>query len=208
LYLYLAEVFLRLKLKFQSLVRYEDKSEKVVCQVCKQVFKYDASLEQGRKQSASLSHLKENLKLHLVNSATHKAALNKNEAKAEVEKKEDSRNEKISMALGRTAFYLLSNARPCSDFTQLLSMQHSNGCDIGDINHSPDFISNLAKSFSKVITSRIKNHLSSRLKQTGWRMEPPTSFLGTSPSCSLYSVEHLRELGQMVPLQLRAWPLK
>ena len=147
--------------------RYNEKSEKVVCQVCYQDFKYDISLEQGRKQSASLSHLKENLKHHLFNSATHKAALDNSEAKDKLEKKEEARNETIGMTLGRTAFYLLSNGRPCSDFTQLLSMQHSNGADIGDINHSPDFISNMAKSFSNVITSRIQNHLSTRLKQTG-----------------------------------------
>ena len=147
--------------------RYDESSEKVVCQVCKQTFKYDVSLEQGRKQSASLSHLKENLKLHLFNSATHKAALDNNEAKDKLEKKEGARNETIGMTLGRTAFYLLSNGRPSSDFPQLLSMQHSNGADIGDINHSVDFISNMAKSFSNVITNRVQDHLSSRLKQTG-----------------------------------------
>ena len=138
-----------------------------MCQVCKQTFTYDVSLEQGRKQSASLSHLKENLKLHLFNSATHKAALDNNEAKDKLEKKEGARNETIGMTLGRTAFYLLSNGRPSSDFPQLLSMQHSNGADIGDINHSVDFISNMAKSFSNVITNRVQDHLSSRLKQTG-----------------------------------------
>ena len=147
--------------------RYDENSEKVVCQVCKQAFKYDASLEQGRKQSPSLSHLKDHLKNHLDNSATHKAALENSDAKDKLEKKEEARNQKIGLTLGRTAFYLLSNGRPCSDFTQLLSMQHSNGADIGDINHSTDFISNMAQSFSKAITSRIKEHLSTRLPQTG-----------------------------------------
>ena len=147
--------------------RYDEKSEKVVCQVCQQAFKYDASLEQGRKQSPSLSHLKDHLNNHLVNSATHKAALDNSDAKDRLEKKEEARNEKIGLTLGRTAFYLLSNGRPCSDFTQLLSMQHSNGADIGDINHSIDFISNMAQSFSKVITSRVKKHLNTRLPQTG-----------------------------------------
>ena len=111
--------------------------------------------------------MNENLKHHLFNSATHKAALDNSEAKDKLEKKEEARNETIGMTLGRTALYLLSNGRPCSDFTQLLSMQHSNGADIGDINHSPDLIINMAKSFSNVIISRIQNHLSTRLKQTG-----------------------------------------
>ena len=147
--------------------RFDEKSEKVICQVCKQVFKYDISLEQGRKQSASLAHLKDNLKKHLFNSASHKAALDKSEVKDKIEKKEESRNEKCGMTLGRTAYHILRNGHPCSNFTQLLSMQHSNGCDIGDINHSTKLVNNLAKSFSKVIMGRVEVHLSSRLPQTG-----------------------------------------
>ena len=80
--------------------RYDEKSERVICQLCKQVFKYDISLEQGRKQSASLIHLKDNLKHHLSNSASHKAALDKSEAKDKIEKKEESRNEKFGMTMG------------------------------------------------------------------------------------------------------------
>ena len=147
--------------------RFDEKSEKVICLVCKQVFKYDVSLEQGRKQSASLIHLKDNLKNHLFNSASHQAALDKSEVKDKIEKKEESRNEKCGMTLGRTAYHILRNGHPCSNFTQLLSMQHSNGCDIGDINHSTALVNNLAKSFNKVISGRVKVHLSSRLPQTG-----------------------------------------
>ena len=79
--------------------RYDEHSEKVVCQVCKQAFKYDASLEQGRKQSPSLSHLKDHLKNHLDNSATHKAALENSDAKDKLEKKEEARNQKIGLTL-------------------------------------------------------------------------------------------------------------
>ena len=96
----------------------------------------DISLEQGMKQSASLIHLKDNLKNHHFDSANHQAALEKSEFKDKIEKKEESRNEKCGMTLGRTAYHILSNGHPCSNFTHLLFMQHSNGCDIGDINHS------------------------------------------------------------------------
>jgi hypothetical protein len=81
--------------------------------------------------------------------------------------KEDDRNLKCGMNLGRTCFYLLKNGRPNSDFTQLLLMEHSNGCDIDDINHSTDFVTSMAGSFSNVITRRVKKHLGSRLPQTG-----------------------------------------
>ena len=46
-------------------------------------------------------------------------------------------------------------------------MQHSNGCDIGDINHSVHFVNKVAGSFCNVITSRVKSHLATRLPQTG-----------------------------------------
>ena len=147
--------------------RYDDEAEKVKCIVCKTEFKYDISLEEGRKQSDSLGNLKSHLKKHLAHSETHQSALAKSEAKEKIDRKEESRNEKCGMNLARTAYYLLSNGRPSCDFTQLLSMLHKNGCDIGDINHSTDFVTNLAQCLSTVIERREKSYLSTRLPQTG-----------------------------------------
>ena len=151
--------------------RYDEEAEKVKCIVCKSEFKYDVSLEEGRKQSMHLVHLKSHLKDHLTNSETHRTALAKNEVKEKIDRKEESRNEKCGMNLARTAYYLLSNGRPSCDFTQLLSMLHKNGCDIGDINHGTDFVTNLAKCLSTVIERREKSYLSTRLPQTG-RLPP------------------------------------
>ena len=146
---------------------YEEEREKVVCQICKTEFGYDVSLETGRKQSESLVNLKFSLKRHLVEYVQHRNAVGMEESKCKIERKVGLRNETCGMNLGKTCFYLLSNGRPNSDFTELLSMQHRNGCDIGNINHSSEFINNMAGSFSEVITGRIKNHLSNRLPQTG-----------------------------------------
>ena len=82
------------------------------------------------------------------------------------------------MTLGRTCYYCLKNGRPTSDFTQLVSMQHSNGADVGDLNHSTYFINKLAGSFCKVIMGRIKKHLSTRLPQTG--LLPPCKIVEDS----------------------------
>ena len=49
---------------------FQEEMEKVVCRVCSAEFKYDSSLEQGRKQSTNLIDLKNRLKYHLRNSAT------------------------------------------------------------------------------------------------------------------------------------------
>lgn len=143
------------------------KLKKVVCQICSTDFTYDVSMEHGRKQSDSLTALKYRLKKHLEESGKHKAALGTTEAKEKIRRKEDTRNEICGMNISRTAYYLLSNGRPQSDFTQLLSMQHKNGCDIGDINHSTEFCKNLAQHTSKVIMDRVKEHLGTRLPQTG-----------------------------------------
>ena len=146
---------------------YDEGTEKVVCQICKQDFNYDISLETGRNQSQSLVHLKSTLKTHLLKSDTHNSALQTVESQEKIEGKEETRNSKCGMNLGRTSYYLLSKGRPNSDFTPLLAMQHSNGCDIGDINHSTDFVKNISKSFSSVITGRLQKHFGTRLTQTG-----------------------------------------
>ena len=147
--------------------KFEEENRKVVCNVCKSEFKYDVSLEVGKKQSDGLVNLKNNLKNHLKKSATHKTALSNTEVQDKIHQKEASRNVKCGMNLARTAYHILSNGRPTSDFTELLSMQHSNGCDIGDINHSSHFITKMASSFSTVITERVKEHLCTKLPQTG-----------------------------------------
>ena len=149
--------------------QFQEENSKLVCTVCKAEFKYDVSLELGvgRKQSDSLVYLKNNLKHHLKKSVTHSTALSNSEAKEKIRQKEDSRNLRCGMNLARTSYYVLNNGRPTSDFTELLSMQHSNGCEIGDINHSVHFVNKVAGSFSNVITGRVKSHLATRLPQTG-----------------------------------------
>ena len=146
---------------------FQEEKEKMICSVCNSEFHYDNSIEVGRKQPRTFLNLKQNLQNHLKKSATHKTALGHAAVQDKIAKKEETRNEKCGMNLARTAYHILSNGRPTSDFTELISMQHSNGCDVGDINHSFHFVTNMAGSFSTVITERVKKHLSSRLLQTG-----------------------------------------
>lgn len=147
---------------------YNDEIKKVVCEVCKEKFNYDISHEQqGKNQSQQLVNLKAHLKLHLEKSTSHKTALGSREAKETICRKEENRNDRCGMNLGRTSYYLLHSGRPSSDFTRLLSMQHNNGCDIGDINHGTDFLNKIGRSLSSVIMNRVKDHMSTRLPQTG-----------------------------------------
>ena len=87
---------------------------------------------------------------------THTTALSNSDAKDNISQREDSRNHKCGMNPARTSYYILNNGHPTSDFTELLSMQHSNSCDIGDIDHSFNFVNKVAGSFSNVITSSVR----------------------------------------------------
>ena len=144
----------------------EEKGE-VLCIVCKSTFKFDSSKEDtgARKLSRQIILLKDHLKYHL-DTATHKTALQKFNAKENIEHKECLRNTQVGENIARTSYYLLKKGRP-GDFTELLSMQQKNKVDIGDLNHSENFVRKIAGSFSNVIMKRVKHHLSNRLVQTG-----------------------------------------
>ena len=145
---------------------FKEDQERVVCTVCSASFKYDVATEGGKKVSAQLSNLKNNLKHHLDNT-NHMSALVRLNAGEKLDQKIEKRNKACGMNLARTAYYLLSNGLPTAHFTTLVSMQHRNGCDLGDINHSFNFVTKLATSFSEVIQERYRKYLSTRLPQTG-----------------------------------------
>ena len=145
---------------------YKEDPERVTCSLCSTSFQYDKTTERGKGISPQLSHLKGTLKAHL-DSVSHRTALATSLAEEQLSIKTESRNKVCGMNLARTSFYLLSNGLPTSHFTSLISMQHRNGCDLGDINHSFNFVKKMATSCSEVIQERLKKHLSTRLPQTG-----------------------------------------
>jgi hypothetical protein len=63
------EIEIRLP-EFQYEEKTEKEEERVVCQLCQTVFKYDISQEQSTKQSEKLRNLKKNLKAHLETNNT------------------------------------------------------------------------------------------------------------------------------------------
>ena len=142
---------------------FKEDQEKVVCTVCDASFKYDVTREQERRISPHLADLKNNLKHHL-DTLNHQTALVRTNAKEKTLQKEENRNRICGMNLGRTCYHILEKGRPTKDFTELLSLQHSNGADVGDINHSTHFVNNLGGCLSKVIMNRVQDHLSTRLQ--------------------------------------------
>ena len=146
--------------------QYLEDSEKVVCTLCSTLFGYKKEGEGGKKISTQLASLKNRLKIHL-DSNCHKAALAKLDEEENMNKKMENRNTVVGMNLARTTFYLLSNGLPSSHYPTLLSLHNRNGCDVGELNHSHNFVEKMAVAFADVIQGRVKTHLNSRLVQTG-----------------------------------------
>ena len=163
--------------KFQEF-EYDAELGGFVCCVCNTqhqnfVFSYKSELETdftNKTQSREFSNLKKSLNRHLQTMA-HKNSLEVITNKANIEYKEDSRNKAVALKICRIAYFLLKNGRPDTDFTTLIYLHSANGCDIGDINHSYNFPPLFLKHVARVIEDLLKNHLNTRLPQTGHK--PP-----------------------------------
>ena len=156
-----------------------------VCCVCNSqgseikssVFTYDCDLESdftNKVQSKKFGNLKTNLKNHLKTMA-HIKALEEATNKANIEYKEDSRNKAVALKICRMAYYLLKAGRPDTDFTTLIYLHSVNGCDVGDINHSFNFVPQFLKHVAQVIEDRLKRFLCTRTVQTGFK--PPVKIV-------------------------------
>ena len=159
--------------KFPEL-KYSIEKQKVKCLVCeKMTGSYSADLEydfSGKVQSQEFRHLKQILRKHLVNKG-HTELLNKAGVNNEVEEKFVSREKKIGGVLGCVAYYLLKQGRPNTDFPVLVNILAAAGVDIGDLNHSSEFVAHWGPVCASVIQKKLKTYLGTALLQTGYR--PP-----------------------------------
>ena len=151
---------------FNSFPEFEKESEGIIsCLVCKT--KFTGNDEGGGN---ILSRKFRNFKLTLVNhleSNTHKAECAKKIAIEALEAKEDSRLTSIGLVLGCICYLILKRGRPYEDYTDLVSLLSKFGVDVGEINHSFNFVGKFRKRVSEVIQKRWKKHLGTRCPQTG-----------------------------------------
>ena len=63
-------------------------------------------------------------------------------AEEKMEEKIIGREKKIGNVLGFVAFYLFKQERPISDHPFLVNIIAAAGVDVGDLNHSPEFVAN------------------------------------------------------------------
>ena len=166
--------------KFQEF-EYSAELDGILCSVCNQeepslkasALTYESHLEQdftGQVQSNKFGNLKAIHKSHLK-TLGHQKSMAEATKKANIEYKEDSRNKAVAMEICRIAYYLLKSGRSDTDFTTLIYLHSSNGCDVGDINHSYSFPPQFLKHVANVVEDHVRRFLSSRMVQTGYK--PP-----------------------------------
>ena len=153
---------------------YKINKEELQCVICsKKVSSYGADLQDdftGTSQSVSFRSMKRNLRRHLEGQ-NHKEKVAAGYAQEKLEDKLIGREMKIGKVLGDVGFYLVKLGRAYSDFPLLVNILARAGVDVGDINHSTEFISNWSKVCGEVVEARVVKHFQTELVQTGRR--PP-----------------------------------
>ena len=145
------------------------------CVVCEKVASsYGEDLQDdfsGMVMSTQFRNLKVALRKHLEGS-NHQKIVTQKKVQEKLEDKVQAREKKIGLVLGDVAFYLLKLGRPNTDFPYLVNILARAGVDVGDINHSSEFIANWAGVCGKVVEGRVRKYFQTELIQTGRR--PPS----------------------------------
>jgi hypothetical protein len=157
---------------------YKLSEEAIVCSVCeKKIAGYTADQEDnflGKKQSRKFVNLKVSLKKHLT-SKGHQEKMKESRVRAKQEENIMGREKRICAVMGNISFYLLKNGRPNSDFTPLVNILSKAGVDVGDLNHSTEFVANWASVCGEVVQKRVQQYFQTLLPQTGRR--PPAKVI-------------------------------
>ena len=103
--------------------------------------------------------LKEAVTRHFT-SNKHLSALEKRAAEqgAEIARKGEAGT--IGMRVWRTAFHVLRKSHSQSEFEELIVLQHRNGLDMGNINHSKKVMAKARDLFAEVMLSMLTKHIS------------------------------------------------
>lgn len=140
------------------------------CDLCKSDFLYHSEdgieFEKDQKLPKSFSNLKSHIKKHIL-SHSH---VNKQHEKVLEEtssEKSKTRLHDIGMKVGRVAYNVCFSGMSFQSFETQILLQNLNGVDIGDINHSKDFVKKLLPEFAKHIKGRVKKFITTTLPQTG-----------------------------------------
>ena len=132
------------------------------------IFSYSSEFERdfyGQKFTLEFSNLKGVVRGHLT-TKTHSNSLRSKQEKEEQDRIILNNNVKAGMSLGRYCMKNYILGRPYTDFESDVLTGKLNGVFVGDLNHSKNFPAHLRPFVDEVVTSKVKNFLTS-LKQTG-----------------------------------------
>lgn len=128
------------------------------------------SFSSKEKLPMEFVHLKAHLKDHL-SSSLHIQNWKDVRALEEQNKTIEARNIQIGMRIGRICYSIYQEGQSKRYFEKEIVKAVKNGTDLGDLNHSKNFVEKFRPYVSKEVNKRTKAFLNTRLLQTGYR--PP-----------------------------------
>ena len=117
----------------------------IQCIVCNTGFAYDKEEEHDFKDKF-MSRKFRNCKLIVVRHLekdTHSLQLTKNDSMEKVRVKEEKRNKKVGLTLGRIVYHLVYKGIVDTNYTAMVYIAASGGSDCGDINYENGFVRKL-----------------------------------------------------------------
>ncbi len=132
------------------------------------VFRYDFTLGTDFTESTQpqeFRNLKKNIARHLE-TQTHITNLMVKEQITEELRKQQSKEQGVGVTVGKQAYRILKYGRPFTDFEVDMTLLSSAKVNVGNLNHSRKFASELRPAFAEAINTRIKSYLSEPLAAT------------------------------------------
>ncbi|KAJ8041006.1 hypothetical protein HOLleu_15484 [Holothuria leucospilota] len=130
------------------------------------VFGYDFSLGTDfstENQPMAFSNLKKSVARH-VTTKNHLKNLREHEEDKERLRKLQAKDLRVGMTVGRQAYRILKYGRPFADFEVDMLLLSSAKVNVGNLNHSRKFVSNLRPAFAEAVNQRVRAFLQQPLE--------------------------------------------
>ena len=157
--------------------RYGESEGAIICDLCGTAFKYSTDLQRDftdQKMSREMINLKKSLKRHVATQG-HQEKVKKATTDGVVWEREEARDRAVGLHNSRIAYHLLHSGRPDTDFPLHIFINRANGADVGDINHSQNYVPKFLVHCAEAVRARVKKFLNSRLVATSCK--PPVNLI-------------------------------
>ena len=161
-------------------VTFNETNDTLCCDVCNPdnenphehghgVFGYDFSLGADfttASQPQKFTNLKKSVAKH-IGTQNHMNMCARKDKETEELRKMRSKQQNVGFTVGKQAYKVVKVGRPFSDFERDLQLMAAANVNVGNMNHSRMFPSQMRASFAEAIDSRIKNYCKTPLSATG-----------------------------------------